>query len=125
MNAFEYNANPGRVVFGSGSQKKLPDEVKRQSKSKPLILCTPEQVKHATDVANILDNASIKPAGIYTKATMHTPTHITDDALDHAKECGADCVVSVGGGSTIGLGKARSGPACTTSAYPQPMLAVK
>ncbi|KAF2152116.1 maleylacetate reductase [Myriangium duriaei CBS 260.36] len=39
---------------------------------------------------------------------MHTPTHITDKALSYAKEVKADCVVSIGGGSTIGLGKAIS-----------------
>lgn len=29
MDAFEYNANPGRVVFGSGTIQKLPDEIAR------------------------------------------------------------------------------------------------
>lgn len=39
---------------------------------------------------------------------MHTPTHITDKALAYAQETNADSVVSIGGGSTIGLGKAIS-----------------
>jgi maleylacetate reductase len=37
---------------------------------------------------------------------MHTPENITEEAMKVAKELKADCVVSVGGGSTIGLGKA-------------------
>ncbi|KAI0121267.1 maleylacetate reductase [Xylariales sp. AK1849] len=39
---------------------------------------------------------------------MHTPTHITEKALDTIRKSNADGIVSVGGGSTIGLGKAIS-----------------
>ena len=106
MQPFEYNANPGRVVFGSGSIKKLPDEIKRLSKSKPLLLSTPQQKDQVQALEPILNNASITPAGLFSDATMHTPTHITDQALAYTKDSGADCIVSFGGGSTIGLGKA-------------------
>lgn len=105
MEPFEYNANPGRVVFGAGSLKKLPEEIKRLNLSKPLLLSTPQQVDQANDLKEILDG---KIAGVFTEATMHTPTHITDQALSYCKESGADCVVSIGGGSTTGLGKAIS-----------------
>lgn len=44
--------------------------------------------------------------GLYSNATMHTPINVTQEALARAKELGVDCCVSVGGGSTIGLGKA-------------------
>jgi maleylacetate reductase len=37
---------------------------------------------------------------------MHTPVEITAEALAHVADVRADCVVSVGGGSTTGLGKA-------------------
>jgi alcohol dehydrogenase class IV len=37
---------------------------------------------------------------------MHTPVEVTEDALRVFSEIQADCVVSVGGGSTTGLGKA-------------------
>lgn len=105
MDAFEYNASPARVIFGSGTIKKLPDELARQNLTKPLLLSTPEQTSQADDLKNILSG---KVAGVFTKATMHTPTHITDEALAYATTQNADCVVSIGGGSTIGLGKAIS-----------------
>jgi len=108
MQPFEYTANPGRVVFGSGSIKKLPEEIKRLDKFKPLLLSTPQQEEQVRALEPILKDASITPAGLFSEATMHTPTHITDKALKYTKECGADCVVSFGGGSTIGLGKAIS-----------------
>ena len=108
MDPFEYNANPGRVIFGSGSIKKLPNEIKRLGLKSPLFLSTPQQVGQAEDIQKIVIDASITPAGIYTQATMHTPSHITEDAMSFLKTKSADCVVSIGGGSTIGLGKAIS-----------------
>ncbi|KAL2863785.1 uncharacterized protein BJX67DRAFT_374271 [Aspergillus lucknowensis] len=105
MDAFEYNANPGRVVFGSGTLQKLPDEIARLDKKAPLVLSTPQQVSHAERVKEVLKG---QVAGIFTEATMHTPTHVTDKAVEYAKAQNADVVVSIGGGSTIGLGKAIS-----------------
>jgi len=49
-----------------------------------------------------------KAVGVFDNATMHTPISITNEALDLAKSLNADSVVSIGGGSTIGLGKAIS-----------------
>lgn len=37
---------------------------------------------------------------------MHTPVEVTEKALEKVETLGADCVVSIGGGSTTGLGKA-------------------
>ena len=108
MESFEYSANPGRVVFGSGTIKKLPDEVKRLNKSKPLLQSTPQQADQVKALEPILKDGGIEPSGLYSNATMHTPTHITDEALDYANKSGADCVISFGGGSTTGLGKAIS-----------------
>lgn len=102
---FEYNSNPGRVIFGRGTIKKLPAELERQNLKAPLILSTPEQVSQANDLKSILNN---KVAGVFNNATMHTPTNVTDEAVKYATAQGADCVVSIGGGSTTGLGKAIS-----------------
>ena len=103
MELFEYNTNPSRVVFGSGSIQKLPAEVARLNLSSPLLLSTPQQVQQAEQLKFILNG---RVAGIFAEATMHTPTHITNKALAYAQKTKADSVVSIGGGSTIGLGKA-------------------
>ncbi|KAF2814851.1 maleylacetate reductase [Mytilinidion resinicola] len=105
MDAFEYNANPARVVFGSGSIQKLPAELGRLNVSAPLLLSTPQQTDQADVLKKILNG---KIAGLFSEATMHTPTHITDKALEYTKAQKADSIVSIGGGSTIGLGKAIS-----------------
>lgn len=105
MNSFEYNSNPSRVIFGRGTISKLPEEVARQQSTRPLLLSTPQQVKEAEALKNILDG---KIAGIFSEAAMHTPIHITDRALEIVEATKADSVISIGGGSTIGLGKAIS-----------------
>ncbi|KAF2085141.1 Dehydroquinate synthase-like protein [Saccharata proteae CBS 121410] len=105
MNAFEYNANPGRVIFGAGSLSKLPAEISRLNLSAPLLLSTARQTEKAKKIETALNG---KIAGIFSEAVMHTPTHVTDKAVAYAKAQNADSVVSIGGGSTIGLGKAIS-----------------
>lgn len=105
MDAFEYNAAPARVIFGSGTLSKLSTEVSRLNLSAPLLLSTPQQVSQASQLESLLDG---KVAGTFTEATMHTPSHITEKALEYAKSTHADSVISIGGGSTIGLGKAIS-----------------
>jgi alcohol dehydrogenase class IV len=96
---FTYNGSPGRVVFGSGKIKTLPEELSRLKLRAPLVL---------TNNPGLVSVLNGKVAGIFTEATMHTPINVTEKALSHAKYVKADSVVSIGGGSTIGLGKAIS-----------------
>ena len=101
--AFVYSAQPSRVVFGSGSLGRLADEVKAIGAKKALVLCTPEQRKQAQVAADLLGPLSV---GIYDGAQMHVPIESARKAREHARSLGADCMVAIGGGSTIGLGKA-------------------
>ncbi len=106
MKPFTYNANPARVIFGSGTISKLPEEVKRLGLSRPLVLSTPEQSAHATKVEELLKSAGITCAGQFNGAAMHTPFDVTEKALSIVHSGNVDGVVAIGGGSTIGLGKA-------------------
>lgn len=110
MNSFEYNINPSRVVFGSKSINKLPDEIKRLESSSPIILTSKGNSgkSHGELLAKVLEDASINPAGILNMAVMHTPTSVTEQALHSLKSQDADCIISIGGGSVVGLGKALS-----------------
>jgi len=68
-----------------------------------LVLSTPNQKGDAEALASRLGDIA---AGVFAEATMHTPLEVTEQALAAFKTSGADCVVALGGGSTIGLGKA-------------------
>jgi alcohol dehydrogenase class IV len=105
MEAFEYTANPSRVVFGNGTIAKLPDILSELKLSRPLLLSTPQQIGQADGVKGLLRG---EVAGVFSEATMHTPLEVTERAVEFARSSNADSVVSIGGGSTIGLGKAIS-----------------
>jgi maleylacetate reductase len=103
LDPFIYQGLPARVVFGRGTITKLSEEVERLGLTRVLVLSTPEQVVLAERARELL---GVRAAGVFSGATMHTPVEVTERALEAAKACKADGVVAVGGGSTIGLGKA-------------------
>jgi len=103
VRAFVYNGQPSRVVFGRGALEKLGAEIERLGAKRALVLSTPEQRASAEDVSRRLGARS---AGVYAKAVMHVPIETAEAARAVAKALNADCCVAVGGGSTIGLGKA-------------------
>ncbi|KGF69492.1 Maleylacetate reductase [Hoeflea sp. BAL378] len=92
-----------RVVFGSGTIARTSEEVERLGGSQALVLSTQNQADEARALADQLGALS---AGTFSEAAMHTPVEVTERALDAFRQSKADCVVSIGGGSTIGLGKA-------------------
>ena len=108
LGSFEYTANPSRVIFGSGSINKLPQEIKRLNVSSPLLLSDARGSAWTDQLAKILEQASVKPAGAFNGAAMHTPTSVTSEANEYLKSKSADSIVSIGGGSVTGLGKALS-----------------
>jgi alcohol dehydrogenase class IV len=105
MEFFVYNVNPGRVVFGQGASSRLPEELSRQGLHAALILSTVHQRGQAEALRTLVGKDAV---GIFSDAAMHTPVEVTDEAHKVAKKLKADSIVSIGGGSTIGLGKAIS-----------------
>ncbi|CAI8904994.1 maleylacetate reductase [Pseudomonas sp. IT-P218] len=103
MQPFIFNVLPGRVIFGSGTLSQVGDEIRGLGCARALVLSTPQQKDQADHLASQLTDLAV---GVYAHATMHTPTDVTLDALRIFREVKADCVVALGGGSTIGLAKA-------------------
>jgi alcohol dehydrogenase class IV len=103
MRSFTYVGLPSRVVFGAGSLVRLPAELDRLGAKRALVLSTPEQAETVRKVAASL---GARAAGVYDRAAMHVPIETAEEARRRAAELGADCCVTVGGGSTTGLGKA-------------------
>ncbi|MDR5823586.1 maleylacetate reductase [Caballeronia sp. LZ043] len=103
MYEFTYTTQAARVVFGAGSMKLIQQEVETLGARRALVLCTPEQRAQAEVIASLLGPSS---AGVFDGAQMHVPIENARRARKHAKAVDADCAVAIGGGSTIGLGKA-------------------
>lgn len=92
-----------RVRFGPGVRHEVGSELERLDAKRALILATPQQADTALDFAETLGQ---RAAGVFSRAAMHTPVAVSQEAVAYAKEIDADVLVAVGGGSTTGLGKA-------------------
>lgn len=115
MRSFTYVSRPSRVVFGASSVARLPQEVDKLGAKRALVLSTPGRAADAKRFAAALGE---RYAGLFDKAVRHVPIEVAEDARAAAKAASADCCIALGGGSTIGLGKAI---ALTTG---MPVLAV-
>ncbi|TGN68751.1 maleylacetate reductase [Paracoccus liaowanqingii] len=100
---FTYQGAPSRVLFGVGMLARVAAEIEGMGCKRAFLLSTPFQ---AADIATLAKEIGPLVAGTFTDAQMHTPVDVTKQALAVFEACGADCIVSMGGGSTIGLGKA-------------------
>ena len=103
MRDFIYTALPARVVFGTGKLATILAEVDAIGAARALVLCTPSRRALAERVAELLGP---RLAGIHDGAEMHVPIEGARKARARAAELDADCAIAIGGGSTIGLGKA-------------------
>jgi maleylacetate reductase len=66
-----------------------------------LLISTPGRTGMVRDVAG-----GLNVAGVFDQAVMHTPIAAVEAARAMATKVQADCCVAIGGGSTIGFGKA-------------------
>lgn len=101
--SFSFAGSAAQIVFGNGTRKRLGQWIEKIGCARALVLSTPQQAADAESVAAQLGPLA---AGVFAGAVMHTPVDVTETAVAKAKEVGADCLVSLGGGSTTGLGKA-------------------
>jgi maleylacetate reductase len=101
--SFTYEALPQRVLFGAGRVAELPAEMARLGGRRALVLSTKQQRGAADHIAGVLGDLA---GGVFAGAVMHTPISVTAAALAVLQQHDCDCIVAVGGGSTIGLGKA-------------------
>ncbi|MGW0038062.1 maleylacetate reductase [Gordonia sp. NPDC003376] len=103
MQPFSYDALPMRVRFGEKALEQLPGELVALGVSRAVVLTTPREQTFGERVLELLGPAGL---GVYPHAAMHVPVSTADAACAYITEVGADSVVCLGGGSTVGLGKA-------------------
>jgi maleylacetate reductase len=100
---FTYTAAPSTVLFGAGRSREVDKAMERLGVRRALVLSTPQQ---AADAEALAARLGALAAGTFTRAAMHTPVPVSEEAVAAVAATGADCVVALGGGSTTGLGKA-------------------
>jgi len=100
---FSYDALPGRIEFGVGALSRLPDEVDRLGATKVLVITDPSTKAIADRAIELLGD---RVAGVFTDIELHVPIEGVERGRTAALELEADCLVTIGGGSTTGYGKA-------------------
>lgn len=98
-----YNAVPPRVVFGAGAADGIDAEVERLGARRALVVSTPGRGAMARRVVDRLGDRCV---GLLPEAISQVPIELARRGRAQAAAMGADCLVSVGGGASIGLGKA-------------------
>jgi maleylacetate reductase len=116
VRSFVYDALPGRVVFGVGaSRERLVEEVDRLGAQRLLLIVTEEERPLAERLTGELGDRVVE---VFTGVRPHVPVEVAERVRASAAECGADALLSIGGGSTTGTAKA------VALADPLPIVAV-
>ncbi len=100
---FIWRGLPSRVVFGHGTLAQVAAEAERLGIARALVITTPQQ---AATGAHLVQLLGARAAAVFDGATMHTPVDVTERAMAVVAAERIDGSIALGGGSTIGLGKA-------------------
>ena len=100
---FTYDALPGRVVFGAGSRKSLASEAEALGAERILLIADRAEDAMAEEIASVLGDLV---AGRFDEVVQHVPVQKARTAASQARDVSADAVLTIGGGSATGFGKA-------------------
>ncbi|HEU0041743.1 MAG TPA: maleylacetate reductase [Jiangellaceae bacterium] len=94
---------PQHIVFGAGCLTDLPVELEQLSLRRVLLIAS-GSARHVAD--NVADHLGPQVAGRFDEVRQHVPEALVEKAWRLAADVEADGVVTIGGGSATGLGKA-------------------
>jgi maleylacetate reductase len=103
MKPFVYDLLPGRIVFGVGARRQVGDEMANLGLHRVAVVADASAKDTADEVAEALGE---RCAGVLTDVAQHVPEELAAEARKAVSALGADGVLTIGGGSATGLGKA-------------------
>jgi alcohol dehydrogenase class IV len=106
MNPFTLTPGTVSIRFGAGSLAQLPELIVAQASVKPFIITDPGVAGAGVlaKVQAILSSASIISAH-FAAIKPNPTTHLIDEAAREAVTFGADCIIALGGGSSLDSAK--------------------
>lgn len=92
---------------GAGAISAIPEEIKVRSLKKAFVASDPDLIKFGitTRVTELLEKAGI-PYSVYSDIKPNPTIENVQHGVEAFKESGADCIVAVGGGSSMDTAKA-------------------
>ena len=106
---YTYSTRDVRVVFGPGCVKTLADELDTLGLRRVLLVTTSGRARDASVIRGLL---GVRLAGIFDGSRQHVPVEIVRGALDLLRHVSPDVILSLGGGSAVGLGKLCKSSSC-------------
>lgn len=100
---FVHEVAPARVIFGSGSLDRVPDEIAALDLHRVLIIAGGSASAPGQRLERQL---APRVAGRFPEVAQHVPEQLVHQAVAMATDTGADGLCSIGGGSATGLAKA-------------------
>ena len=104
MNKFMLNETS---YHGSGAISVVPDEMKNRGFKKAFVASDPDLVKFGVTkkVTDLLEKANLDYS-LYTDIKPNPTIENVQNGVKAFKECGADCIIAIGGGSSMDTSKA-------------------
>lgn len=99
---FVYVAQPRRIVFGADSLLRIPGEMALLGVKRAFLVSSPGRAPVVRRLDGILGDGG---CGSFTDAVPHVPEANAEAAREAARGAAADCVIAIGGGSALDLGK--------------------
>jgi maleylacetate reductase len=100
---FIYELRATRVVFAPDAFAELPAELHRLNSDRAFVVSTPGRLASLPPLEPLLET---KLAAVFDGAVEHVPVDVVTRALEVCARVNADVCVAIGGGSSVGLGKA-------------------
>ncbi|HWJ67277.1 MAG TPA: maleylacetate reductase [Nocardioides sp.] len=98
-----HDSLPSRVLIGAGARHEVAGELERLDARRVLVVATGSARAAGDELAARLGERAVAR---FDRAVVHTPVAVTEDAMVVVRDAAVDAVVTIGGGSAIGLGKA-------------------
>lgn len=105
MTLVEFGDWPGRIVYGAGAVARLKDEVCKLGARRALVVCGSTAASGPL-LAKVQAGLGSALAGTFPEVAAHTPVDMVQRGVARVRECEADVLVSLGGGSAIDSAKA-------------------
>ncbi|MFQ5916011.1 MAG: iron-containing alcohol dehydrogenase family protein [Nitrospinota bacterium] len=103
--SFEFHTQEQEVLFGCGTLNRAAEVVDRLGGKRVLLVCT-ERARASPEGKRLQDLLADRLVGSFTGIRTHVVLDTVEAVFQSAKEAKADFVVSFGGGSALGTGKA-------------------
>ena len=106
MDRFTYQGSPARVLFGGSFAEGVSEALEALGVQRAFLIAGSGSGPGAAAAKTLHAALGGRAAGLSLEAAMHTPVDITEGVLTAFVQSGADGLVALGGGSSIGLSKA-------------------